>query len=81
MALQEEGQKTRLQIIRTQVLDEIEAWGWDVRGAAHRIWRGERDAEALLAGKDSGSANAIKAILFHATANDRKYGGKQTFRG
>lgn len=49
-----------------------------MRGAVRRIWAGERDAAALCEGKDAGTTLAVKAILFHATAYDTKYGGKET---
>lgn len=70
---------TKVGTIKTQVMDEIESWGWDVRGPVRRIWDGERSLVALQRGKDAGSQEAIKTILFHAVQNDNKY-GKRTDR-
>ncbi|KAL4430825.1 hypothetical protein ABPG75_006081 [Micractinium tetrahymenae] len=71
-----QGAEERVQMIKSKVVDEIESWGWDVRGPVRRIWTGERDLSVLEQGKDSGSREAIKAILFHAVKNDSKYGQK-----
>lgn len=37
---------------------------------------GERRPDVLAEGKDGGSREAIKAILFHAVQNDKKRGHK-----
>lgn len=50
--------------------------GWDIRGAAHRLWRGERELRRLTAGKDAGSQAAIQALLYHAKQFDKQYGPK-----
>jgi hypothetical protein len=55
--------------------------GFDVRGAVHRIWRGERSLKALQAGKDQGSRLVVQAIVAFALIMDKKYGGKQTYQG
>lgn len=61
---------------KTAVLDKLEGDGWNVRGAAQRVWNGERSFEALAKGKDAGSAAAIQALLFHAIRNDAQYGSR-----
>lgn len=52
------------------------AAGWDIRGPVRRIWIGERSLAVLTEGKDAGSREAIKTILFHAVQYDRKHGRK-----
>lgn len=50
--------------------------GWDIRGPAHRVWRGEREVRALAAGKDAGSQAAIQSLVYHAHKFDEEYGRK-----
>ncbi|KAL4418994.1 hypothetical protein ABPG77_000859 [Micractinium sp. CCAP 211/92] len=71
-----QGAEDRVKMIKSRVLDELEGLGWDIRGPARRIWSGERSLATLTAGKDAGSREAIKAVLFHAVQNDKKYGHK-----
>jgi len=44
-------------------LDTMEEHGWHLRDAVHRIWAGERDAEALTAGLDEQHAALVRRIL------------------
>ncbi len=44
-------------------LPQMEEQGWKLTGAVHRIWEGERDAEALSAGIDPNSAMLVERIL------------------
>ncbi|PRW58250.1 T-cell activation mitochondrial [Chlorella sorokiniana] len=79
--LMAEGERQDIEkakLVQSRVVDKIEADGYDVRGAARRIWQGQRDLQLLTIGKDVGTALAIKQILFHATVYDRKM-GKQTY--
>lgn len=55
--------------------------GFNVRGAVHRVWQGERSLRALQAGMDLGSQLVMQAIVAFALINDRQYGGKQTYTG
>ncbi|PSC68893.1 T-cell activation mitochondrial [Micractinium conductrix] len=65
--------RQRVRMIRTKVMDELESEGWDVRGPVRRIWDGERNLEVLQQGKDAGSRDAIKSVLFHVVLYDRKH--------
>lgn len=47
-----------------------------MRGPVRRMWMGERSLEKLQQGKDAGSRELVKAILFHAVQSDKKYGHK-----
>lgn len=70
------GDKERSALIGGQVLDELEGRGWDIRGPVGRIWRGERALVELVRGKDSGSREAIKVVLYHAMQYDKEHGPK-----
>ena len=54
----------------------VNSLGWDIRGAAHLLWRGERDPERLAGGKDPGTSRAIRRLLFHARKFDDQRGKK-----
>ena len=45
------------------LLPRLEDNGWKLTDAVHRIWDGERDAEALCAGIDPNSARLVERIL------------------
>jgi tetratricopeptide (TPR) repeat protein len=45
------------------ILAEIEANGWRLADPVHRIWTGERDAEALTAGLDAKDSTLIRRLL------------------
>ena len=45
------------------VLTHLEENGWRLTDPVHRIWAGERDAEALTAGIDGNSAQLVRRIL------------------
>ena len=51
--------------------------GYDLRGAVHKIWMGERRLSALQQNTDAGTREVIKAILFHATKYDNSHGHKR----
>ena len=51
--------------------------GYDLRGAVHKIWMGERRLAALQQNTDAGTREVIKAILFHATKYDNSHGHKR----
>jgi len=51
--------KTRVE----QELESAEEHGWHLRDAAHRIWAGERDGEALTAGLDEQDAALVRRVL------------------
>ena len=51
---------------------------WDIRGPVARIWAGEREAGPLVRGKDAGSREAIKMVLWHARQYDTQHGKKTT---
>ena len=53
--------ESREQVV--QVLPQLEENGWRLTDAVHRIWEGERDAEALTANVDHNSAQLIRRIL------------------
>lgn len=44
--------------------------GWIIRDAVHRIWAGERDEAALVAGIDPRSATVVRVVLHVALAHD-----------
>ncbi len=44
-------------------LPQLEEKGWKLTGAVHRIWDGERDAEALSTGIDANSARLVERVL------------------
>lgn len=73
-AAADDGQ--RVKVIRTQILDQLEGQGWDVRGPVHRVWAGERDAASLVQGKDEGSQAAVSSILRHVRQLDADFGFK-----
>ncbi|EFN59079.1 expressed protein [Chlorella variabilis] len=77
-ASEDQQSRDRVPVIRSRVMDEIESWGWDVRGAVRRVWSGERHLGSLLDGKDAGTQLAIKAIHFYSLQNDKKM-GRQTY--
>ena len=45
------------------VLADLEENGWMVREAAHRIWAGDRDADALTAGLDDQDSALVRRVL------------------
>jgi hypothetical protein len=45
------------------VLAELEEKGWRLTDPVHRIWAGERDAEALTVGMDGNSAQLVRRVL------------------
>ena len=45
------------------MLPELEQKGWQLTDAVHRIWAGQRDADALTAGLDEQDAQLIRHIL------------------
>lgn len=66
----------KAEIVKTKVLDELESWGWDVRGPVRKIWAGERDEKVLVKGKEGGTVAAIQTLLMHAKAGDEAMGKK-----
>ena len=44
-------------------LAEAESNGWRLTDPIHRIWAGERDAEALTAGLDAHHSSFIRRLL------------------
>ena len=44
-------------------LSQLEGKGWQLADAAHHIWQGERDGEALTAGLDDQDAQVIRRVL------------------
>lgn len=46
-----------------QALTELEQHGWMVRGPVLRIWAGERDRAALVAGLDAQDTALIERVL------------------
>jgi len=54
-----QGSKNRI----NRDLARLEQHNWRLTEAAHRIWDGERDAEALTAGLDSNSARLVERVL------------------
>ncbi len=66
--------------VRTQIegmFDTLTQNGWDIVNAIRSIWDGERDAQALTAGKDPNSSAIIRAILA-AVAGQPSSVGSQT---
>ncbi|MBP1468015.1 tetratricopeptide repeat protein, partial [Candidatus Chloroploca sp. M-50] len=47
----------------TQALAQLEQNGWMLRGPVERIWAGERDLAALVAGLDEQDAALIERVL------------------
>ncbi|KDD74372.1 hypothetical protein H632_c1362p0 [Helicosporidium sp. ATCC 50920] len=62
--------------IRTKVIDALEEHNWDIRGAVHRLWAGERKVEVLTRGKGAHTAAIIEIMLKNTQENDAKYGYK-----
>jgi tetratricopeptide (TPR) repeat protein len=58
-AVSEHGRRANLET----ELAELEKSGWRLAEAAHRIWAGERDAEALIGGLDRKSAQLVLRVL------------------
>jgi hypothetical protein len=59
VALGDDGPREQIEA----ALPELEQDGWQLTDAVHRIWAGERDAEALTAGRDEQDAQLIRHIL------------------
>ena len=58
-AVKDEGLRAQIE----PVLANLEQNGWRLTEAVHRIWAGERDAEALTAGIDGNSAQLVRRVL------------------
>ncbi|KAK9820548.1 hypothetical protein WJX72_011517 [[Myrmecia] bisecta] len=69
-----EDGRERANFIQKNVLDELEAQGWDLRGGVQRIWQGERDIDQLSQRLDIGSRAALSGILFHTAKIEEQHG-------
>ena len=58
-AVKDEGLRAQIE----PVLADLEQKGWRLTEAAHRIWAGERDSEALTNGIDGNSAELVRRVL------------------
>jgi len=58
-AVKDEGLRAQIE----PVLANLEQNGWRLTEAAHRIWAGERDAEALTAGLDTQDTALVRRVL------------------
>ena len=58
-AVNDEGLRAQIE----PVLADLEQKGWRLTEAAHRIWAGERDAEALTAGLDTQDTALVRRVL------------------
>jgi len=58
-AVKDEGLRAQIE----PVLADLEQKGWRLTEAAHRIWAGERDAEALTAGLDTQDTALVRRVL------------------
>lgn len=69
---EEEYGELRVYYEKGQGLDEIDARGYSIKDATHKIWEGERDMAVLTAGVDADSAMIIQRILMHTLAIEQK---------
>ena len=74
----EEGAKRR-HLLLHDILPGLVAEGWAIERGVHRIWLGERDSAALVAGEeaagtDAASCAAAKMVLFHTKALEAELG-------
>ncbi|DAZ97673.1 TPA: hypothetical protein N0F65_009674 [Lagenidium giganteum] len=53
-------------------LDEIEARGYRIKDATHKLWKGERNITKLTTGLDADSAQIVQRIFMHTLSIEQK---------
>lgn len=61
-------------VVTMGLLGTLEEVGWQIRDGVHRIWQGERDTEAVVAGAEGKEQAALVSILYHTLQLEKEHG-------